>query len=149
MTSAEWRACGCPANNQQTFHNLESFAVPPVAGRMLIFGQGRLGGIAHEAEAVRCSHGAWAIKSGSCGQTHASRACMLLRKYDRLRQCLTVARGDAGLEVASLAGRVSHRVCKGTHAQMFTPALRHGRAADRGRLGCGPRAQRAGACALP
>ena len=56
MTSAEWRACGCPANKQQTFHNLESFAVTPVAGRMLIFGQGRLGGIAHEAEAVRCSH---------------------------------------------------------------------------------------------
>ena len=56
MTRAEWRACGCPANNQQTFHNLESFAVAPVAGRMLIFGQGRLGGIAHEAEAVRISH---------------------------------------------------------------------------------------------
>merc|ERR1712216_343523 len=54
MTQLEMKACGKPPLQ---FRFGAGLPVVPVTGRMLIFGQGRVGGIMHEAEAISCAHG--------------------------------------------------------------------------------------------
>ena len=54
-----------------TWHCGEQLPVVPKAGRMLVFGQGRNAGLAHEAQDITCTHDRmedmkWILRSDVC-----------------------------------------------------------------------------------